>query len=405
MRSLLLLALLALPAAAGDLSDVPGRVIGYEPSPNPLANLFRRGKFIGSPTLAILPSGHYVAAHDLFAHGGGETEDGLGITKVYRSTDRGVSWSRVSVVRGAFWSTLFVHDGALYLLGSWKQGGHVVIRRSTDEGRTWTTPRDAATGLLSTTPNGGSPNPPAVHDGRLWIGLGTKAWSAPLGSDLLDAGSWARTRGVATSASWLGGKFTLWSEGGVVASPGTGVVLLPKVKDLPRTALLRMTAPGGLPDFDPARDFVSLPGAEKKFGVGYDPVSRLFYALTNPVLPQYQDEIDEGWSIWRPFTRPLTPATVRNAAAIYTSPDLRTWTQRRVFLHSKDVHHVGFQYLNFLVDGDDLVVVSRTAFNVGTWKTPRSHDSNLLTFHRVRDFRPAPPAPTRTAASVVWWRP
>ena len=86
----------------------------------------------------------------------------------------------------------------------------------------------------------------------------------------------------------------------------------------------------------------------------------------------------------------ISPATVRNAAAIYTSRDLRTWDFNRVFLYSKDVHHVGFQYLNFLVEGNDLVVVSRTAYNVGIWNTPRAHDSNLMTFHRIRDFRARP---------------
>ncbi len=376
------------------LADVPGVVIGHEPSPNPLRRIFGTARYVGSPTIAILPNGHYVAAHDLFRRGGGETEKGKGITLVYRSTDRGASWTRVARVEGAFWSTLFAHGGALWLWGYRKLSGDLVVRRSTDEGRTWTDPRDAATGLLVAGSFGGTPNSPVVHDGRLWIAQsGTRVASVPVGADLLAASSWTLSRGRGGDPAWLGGTFTIWTEGQVVASPALGVHVLPKVKDRPFTALLRFDAPGAAPRFDPALDFAPLPGAEKKFGVRYDPVSDRFWALTNPVLPQHQPR--PTWSpTWSdPFRRVASPAMVRNAAAIYSSRDLRTWEFERIFLYHPDQERAAFQYLNFLIEGDDLVVVSRTAFHVGFWKPPRGHDSNLLTFHRVPDFRRRPANP------------
>lgn len=408
-----LAAVLAAPAPAWarpKLSDVPGVVIDYEPSPNAFKRLFnqifKRGKFVGSPTLAVLPNGHYVAAHDLFRNGGGESPKGRGTTKVFRSTDRGRTWKKVSTVRGAEWSTLFTHGGKLYLFGKIAQGSPAVIRRSDDEGATWTEPNDATTGLLGPG-GGGTPNPPVIHDGRLWIATGTRVWSAPVGADLLLANSWTQSRGPRSDPGYMSGDFTFWSEGQVVASPAAGVLVLPKIRDRPNTALLRYPNPAGRPQFDPATDFVSLPGAEKKFGVRYDPVSGKFWALTNPVLPQHQKDANIPWSIWRFWRKPVTPALVRNTAAIYSSTDLRTWEFERVFLYSPDAAHVGFQYLNFLIEGNDLLVVARTAYNVGRWKTPRAHDSNLLTFHRVRDFRtrpanPYPPgaAPPASASSA-----
>ncbi len=400
-------ALTAQPAAAWPkrrpLSDVPGVVISHQPSPNPFARWLRRGKFVGSPTLAILPNGHYVAGHDLFRRGGGETEKVGGITKVFRSTDRGATWSPTARIEGAFWSTLFAHGGSLYLFGYTKQGGAMVIRRSDDEGATWTEPLDATSGLLHPGPAGGTPNPPVVHGGRLWIASGTRAVSAPTGADLLQAAAWTRSRGLGGDSSWLGGRFTFWSEGQVVASPATGVLVLPKIKDRNNTALLRYVDPAGRPQFDPAQDFASLPGADKKFGVRYDDVSGRFWALTNPVLPQHTPK--KKWKpTWRnPFRRVASPNMVRNTAALYSSADLRTWELERVVLYSADAKHVGFQYLNFLIEGADIVLVSRTAYNVGLWKTPRAHDSNLLTFHRIPNFRqrpanPYPPAltPART---------
>ena len=47
----------------------------------------------------------------------------------------------------------------------------------------------------------------------------------------------------------------------------------------------------------------------------------------------------------------------------------------------------GFQYVDWLFDGDDLVVVSRTAFDDAEGGAHNYHDANYLTFHRVKDFR------------------
>jgi hypothetical protein len=392
-------------AKGNTLADVPGTVISYEPSPSLIRWAFGHGEFVGSPTLARLPNGHYVAAHDLFGRGGGETEPGKGITKVFRSTDRGVSWSQVSRVEGAFWSTLFEHQGALYLWGFTKASGDLVVRRSTDEGQTWTDPRDATRGLLRQGRYGGTPNPPVVHAGRLWIAQGTRVFSAPVGADLLQASAWAQSRAPRSDPSYMGGRFTFWSEGQVVASPNTGVVVLPKIKNRSATALLRYSAPRAAPTFDPAQDFATLPGAEKKFGARYDPVSGKFYVLSNPVLARHAPKPGKT-SALRRWRCAHDAALVRNAAALYASTDLRTWELQQVFLYSPDVNRVAFQYLNFLIEGQDLIVVSRTAYNVGKRNTPRSHDSNLLTFHRIPNFRvrpanPYPPALQSGGAGIV----
>ncbi len=39
-------------------------------------------------------------------------------------------------------------------------------------------------------------------------------------------------------------------------------------------------------------------------------------------------------------------------------------------------------YVTPLPDGDDLLIVSRTA-----WHSTNNHDNDLVTFHRVPDFR------------------
>jgi hypothetical protein len=118
------------------------------------------------------------------------------------------------------------------------------------------------------------------------------------------------------------------------------------------TAIARVNATTGTVTFDPDRDFVRVPGGEKKFGVRYDTVSGKYFLLGNPILPAHA-----GSSIARDL--------IRNTAAVFTSTDLRQWKLEKVFLYSPNIDYEGFQYFNFDFDGDDIVVASRTAFDVG----------------------------------------
>ena len=379
-RTLLLWIVLAVTlAGAGCQTEVPGVVVDLEPSPSYLELILDQDSYIGSPSIAILPNGDYAASHDIF--GGGSTEATSGITEIFRSTDRGASWIQTTTLSDQFWSTLFVHGGALYIFGYTCSGeGDLILRRSDDGGFTWTTPDGPETGLLREGNYGGTPNRPVVYDGRLWIGQSTRLMSAPVEADLLRSDSWTLSNGVPTSTDWLDGRFEFWSEGQVTASPAQGVVLMPKVKGLPYTALLRADSPGTL-TFDADDGFVELPGAEKKFGAAYDAVSEKYYVLDNPVLPAHKDDL---FLLGK-------PEMIRNTAAVLSSSDLRSWEVEAIFLYSPHIHYEAFQYLNFELDGDDLAVISRTAFFVGGYHPPRGHDSNLMTFHRIPDFRTLTP--------------
>jgi hypothetical protein len=43
--------------------------------------------------------------------------------------------------------------------------------------------------------------------------------------------------------------------------------------------------------------------------------------------------------------------------------------------------------LDWEMEGDDLIIASRTAWDDGLGGAHRSHDANLLTFHRLENFR------------------
>lgn len=289
-----------------------------------------------------------------------------------------------------FWAGLFTHRGAVYLLGTEKRFGRIVIRRSTDGGRTWTEPTDGATGLL--TARGeyhAAPMPMIVHRGRLWRAIEDaghgKRWptrframiiSAPVESDLLQRESWTFSNALASDPDWLDGQFDGWLEGNAVVAPDGGVVNLLRVEAGRAgsfAAIVEASEDGKTIAFDPEQGLFSFPGGATKFTVRWDPVSQHYWSLVNWVPPKH----DDG----RPHLR------IRNTLALARSKDLRDWELRTIVLYHPDVEKHGFQYVDWLIEGDDLIAVSRTAYDDGLGGAHTHHDSNFMTFHRLKDFR------------------
>ncbi len=367
---------------------VPGVVIDHVPASS--------GLYVGSPSLAVLPDGSYVASHDLF--GPRSAEQQCATTRVFRSTDRGATWRPACTVAGQFWSTLFVHRGALYLIGTDRHHGNAIVRRSRDGGATWTSPTNAATGLLRD--NGQyhcAPMPVIEHEGRLWRGMERRdpptGWgitycagmlSAPVDADLLDATTWTFSRFLPGNRAWLDGTFGGWLEGNAVVAPDGKLVDILRVDTAgyPEKAAVVAVSPDGKEmTFDPATGFIDFPGGAKKFAIRRDAKSGLYWSLATLV----PDAVREGAGTRK-------PAGVRNTLALVCSPDLTRWSPRCILLHHPDIARHGFQYIDWLVEGDDIIAVCRTAFDDAEGGAHNNHDANYLTFHRVADFRSRTPA-------------
>ena len=360
-------------------SPVPGVVIEHSPAAS--------GIYIGSPSLAVLTNGDYVASHDEF--GPKSTEHQLAVSHIFQSRDRGKHWKRIATIHGAFWSTLFVHRGALYLVGTDKHHGNLVIRRSVDGGATWSSPTNSATGLLR---NNGqyhcAPVPVIEHADRLWRGMEWRnppiAWginyragmlSVPVDADLLDASSWTYSNFLPSNRSWNGGDMGAWLEGNAVVTPAGEMVDVLRVQTLSpdeKAAVVHISPDGKNTSFDPATGFISFPGGAKKFTIRFDPKSQRYWALASIVSDR---------------DRANDPGKIRNTLALTTSPDLRNWEVRCILLYHPDVKKHGFQYVDWLFDGDDIIAACRTAFDDGQGGAHNNHDANFLTFHRFANFR------------------
>lgn len=348
-----------------DNPPVPGVVIDTTPDP--------MNVYIGCPGIAVLPDGAYVASHSFF--GRGTTNNAMA---VFSSKDRGATWTKLADVDGQWWSSLFLHNDALYLMGTSGLYGNAVIRRSTDGGRTWTTPVDAKSGLLLD--DGGyhcAPVPVVVHKGRIWRAMednrGPGGWgshfrsfvmSAPADADLLDAANWTCTNRLQFDPAWFEAENPGWLEGNVVLTPEGSLINLLRFNDDrgDRAAIVTISEDGRTASFDPATGFIDFPGGRSKFTIRFDPVTKRYWSLVN---------------------KQCDPEAYRNILALTSSSDLRHWTVEAILLSHPDPANHAFQYVDWLFDGDDIIAVSRTAWD----GSHNAHDANYFTFHRFPDFR------------------
>ncbi|MCD6291158.1 MAG: exo-alpha-sialidase [Anaerolineae bacterium] len=358
--------------------DVPGVVIHHVPA--------RTEQYVGCPSIVILPSGEYVASHSHFGPGARNTD-----SWIYRSRDRGRSWECIAELHGQIWSNLFVHEGDLYIMGTdhcdnygGRLNGRIVIRRSVDGGRTWSEPRDEFTGLL-TDADGyhTAPVPVITHRGRLWRAMefaptqdrGTwRAFvmSASVDADLLRRDSWTFSEQYAHSWSR-----SQWIEGNVVVAPdgevwnvlrtnpvGQGRAVASAFRD--RAVILHVSPDGRHLSHDRQRDIIDMPGGGVKFTIRYDPETQRYCTLVN---------------------KQSDPEANRNALYLIWSRDLRSWHVAKRLLFHPDPDRHAFQYVDWVFDGEDIIYVSRTAYDDGMGGAHDFHDANFLTFHRLPHFR------------------
>jgi hypothetical protein len=285
----------------------------------------------------------------------------------------------------------------------------MIIRRSSDGGRTWSNPADARSGLLAEGKFHCAPTPVVVHGGRIWRAFeqfsptppermfSAFMISAREDADLLDAQSWTRTNAVQHRREWLNTRNAEWLEGNAVVTPDGKVVDILRVEShpaidgqfalpggaakIPRfeiAAKMRISDDGRTAEFDPQRDYIHFVGSEAKFTIRFDPVSRRYWSIASKITnPQ------SG------FPWPYSPHHQRNVLSLTSSVDLREWEERCRLIRfreggvvTKAESRVGFQYVDWQFDGDDLIAVCRMA-----WNGINYHDANIISFHRVKTFR------------------
>ncbi|MEA3224987.1 MAG: exo-alpha-sialidase, partial [Planctomycetota bacterium] len=345
---------------------VPGVVIDHRPA--------KTGTYLGSPSIAVLPNGSYIVSHDFYGPATKEDQ-----TAIFRSKNSGKTWEKLTDFYGQYWSTIFLHRRALYIIGTNIHNGHIVIRRSEDGGLTWTTPKDRNTGLLAADGKYHcAPVRVTVHKGRIWramedrypltgwgSNLRTFVMSAPVDADLLKANSWTMSNRLEFDQAWPG---AVWLEGNIVVTPQNKLVNILRVecKEAEKAAIVHISEDGRSIRFDPEKDFIDFFGGSNKFTIRYDPVTRRYWSLVN---------------------KQSNPRAYRNNLVLVSSSDLRIWKVESVVLRHHDSEKHAFQYIDWLFENENIIAVSRTAYDDGLGGAHNAHDANYITFHRIHNFR------------------
>ncbi len=374
MKRLLTVLLIILSVEGSTQPKVPGVVINHSPA--------HTGVYLGGPSVVILGDGTYLSTHTEF--GPNSQMNSKPKTLIYHSLDKGQTWTEISVLEGNCWSGLFVHNYEIYLMGVSKKYGDLIIRKSTDNGYSWTEPADSQSGLLRNDfEYHSAPVPVVRHQGRLYravevrnpgYGWGTNfetlIVSAAVDSDLLSADSWQTSNRLHFDQRWLG---SAWLEGNIVVTPDSQLVNMLRLHYLEhggKAALVRYDIEKNIISFDEKSDIINFPGGAKKFTVRYDPRSKRYWTLSNHIR-------DFGHN----------PERTRNCLALSSSPDLLNWTVHEEILYHPDVHKHGFQYADWQFDEHDIVAVIRTAFDDEYEGADNQHNSNYIIFNRIVKFR------------------
>lgn len=361
---------------------VPGTVINYIHPDDPTYDF--SGRSPASPSIVKLPDGRLVVSHDVYWGDAGQN-----LSLIFRSDDDGRTWQFLTYLYPCFWGKLFVHRDELYMLATSTEYGALQIGKSVDGGETWTRPTVLIDG--GTREQGGphkAPMPVIAYRDRLWTSIDYGAWkagghrtgllSAPVEADLLDHASWTVTPFLPYDPNWpgaiQGGTLPNLLEGNAVVAPDGRLVIIP-----------RYQTSGGVPHYGRTILLyadVDRPEASLTFGKAID-----FHGNMSKFTVRYDEQSGKYWALVNRVTGPS--AVQRNILTLVCSSDIENWeivTDLLDYEHNgwpEDRHLVGFQYVDWMIDGEDILFVSRTAIN-GAYNF---HNANYITFHQIPNFR------------------
>ena len=334
------------------------------------------GRYLCSPSLLRLPDGALLASMDLYA--GGTPQN---LTLIFRSDDDGATWHHLCELFPAFWTKLFLHRGAVHALACSTEYGDLLIGRSDDGGRTFGAPTVLLRGSGGRRGWAGvhkNPQPVVTFADRVWNTLEWGSWtqgyhaamvmSASEDADLLDASSWRFSEPLAYDhVAWgLPAGPAMILEGCLVErdgalynimryemgslTPNYGLAIALRVDTSNPEARLR---------FERTIDF---PANHSKFVIRRHSASGAYYSVA---------------------TRISDPAHVgaRTTLSLMRSSDLWNWEVVRDIWRRpvSECQKVGFQYSDFLLEGDSIPFLTRVAYN----GAHSFHDANYSIFDRI----------------------
>ena len=385
-----------------------------------------------SPSLARTENGRLIATFDL---GGAGVKDLPGVKsthgdfglcnqgKVFVSDDHGESW-RHTTDFPMMHARSFVASGSIYIIG---HNGVLSIVRSDDEGETW-----SDVSVLEDTENWHQApcavdyqhgkvylTMEAVIPGATWPGVAPVLMNADVNSDLLKRENWTFSNklvytenvkgetAIGTPFYRTGEQNPDGTDKRFCGDPGWLESHVVRVYDKKhnfydpedKTVYLWMRAHTGMTNIGtiakgiedeggslrletvktPAGSsmiYVPLPGGQMKFHIVYDEVTKLYWLLST----QSTDSMTRPHLL--PEDRYGLPDNERQRLQLHFSKNLFDWCFAGIIADGGSAKHAR-SYASMIIDGDDLCILSRS----GDHRAKSAHNGNLITFHKVTNFR------------------
>ncbi|MHC4879441.1 MAG: sialidase family protein [Planctomycetota bacterium] len=364
------------------------------------------GTYVEGCGLIVLPDQSILAVVPVVPRGGVPKKGPTEINFV-RSDDGGTTWKTISQL--PFYSAVpFLHDGRLYCflfsMGKKFRNDDVYLAASSDGGRTWTEPAKILNGHFWTCQTS-----MVVRDQRLYWAVddlrqpdhsnhrSPRAIVGDLRGDLMDAASWRISNFVSFRGlpdAFLRDDYDPqsrrvwnmpdhWLESNIVEVGGR-LRLIATVKSqwqtLSNICGICDVEDDGMDLTMKFRQFHPMSGGQLKFAITHDPQSRMFWATANFVVDGQESQ--DWWDKARGEKRYLgLGGNDRRFLMLMYSVDALNWFQAGCVARAESLSE-SFMYGTPVIDGDDMLVISRTSINAHD-----QHDADHATFHRVKNFR------------------
>ena len=327
--------------------------------------------YISSPSLCIDQDGTYWISH----HYGRESGKPDNISDIYKSTDRGATWSKVgtSELTGATLAT-FGEGGIPKLIGL-QAGRQAEFRVATSSnGANWNI---QALNNLNT--GGMHAQIPVFWEGRWWFGTKDGVISLTWQNGAVADSS----RTGASIPSYFTGNAHEEARPGLLGITPDGQQLHLFRPEKPKASWLK-EAEGVIQSqiisTSESRTIahIPFPGGYKHFGLIHDDVSGIWYAVCTPDHPASH-------------VSGIASVNQRNTLSLYATADLESWAfVTDIIPATGSCTALGFNDPSLAIDGNDLVIAFGLAAPDGDVGIRYTSESNFLCIRRLANFRSLP---------------
>ncbi len=312
------------------------------------------------------------------------------LVKIKKSIDDGKTWQDVGTVKDLQWASMFALNNEIYLIGNQfignaREGGAMIAKVESDG-----TVRSALISSVSEI-GGGGPGTVLIHEAggvkTVFKAYNKKTVYARADSDLLDPSSWNASDKLSNvvTLDWVRSASGNSSQSSFSVCEGNLTVMdgiiynIMRIDNLKHSTLekgyavlvkLVSDGNGGYKYQDP--QLIEFPTTWTKFAVRYDEQTDTYITLSN--IKTHKNAINRQ----------------RSVLCLATSKDLVNWTIQEYVLVDREMMNSvcsaaahGFQYADFVIDGDNIIMAVREA----SGNTALYHDGNYTTFYRIDNFR------------------